>query len=390
MKKLISCASYYGSGSSAITDLIGEYEGVKSLTEYEFRFIHDIDGIMDLEYHLVINPNRHNSGHALKRFWKFSEFNSGTWFDKRYERFFDGHYKRITKEYIESLTDLKYPGYWYVDLYEKGKCFYYRKSIEGKIAKILLLNRFYNKMPGEFTYCSLPSEEKFINLTQKYIEDLLRVANKENADYLMMDQLTPSSNINRCLRYFKNDICTFIVDRDPRDIFVANKMIWKENIVPSDVDKFCKWFLFTRGCANGQELDSQKVMKIQFENMFDEIKGVKTKMESFDTLFLSSTTKQKSKNTTETMSYVVNVIDGISGKEQKQWLCTAMIKLFERAGKKEKLRVRAAVKELDIDETNENIIYGILTSFYHNGVFYSENIKERVQKEIEKLDIEVE
>lgn len=68
MKRLISCASYYGSGSSAIIDLIGEYKHVKSLTNYEFRFIQDIDGLMDLEYHLVQNPNRHNSGHALKRF----------------------------------------------------------------------------------------------------------------------------------------------------------------------------------------------------------------------------------------------------------------------------------------------------------------------------------
>ena len=43
MKRLISCASYYGSGSSAIIDLIGEYKHVKSLTNYEFRFIQDID-----------------------------------------------------------------------------------------------------------------------------------------------------------------------------------------------------------------------------------------------------------------------------------------------------------------------------------------------------------
>lgn len=51
MKKVISCSSYNGTGSSAITDLISEYNGVKSLTEYEFRFIQDTDGVMDLEYH---------------------------------------------------------------------------------------------------------------------------------------------------------------------------------------------------------------------------------------------------------------------------------------------------------------------------------------------------
>ena len=40
------------------------------MTNYEFRFVQDPDGISDLEYNLVENHNRHNSGHALKRFKK--------------------------------------------------------------------------------------------------------------------------------------------------------------------------------------------------------------------------------------------------------------------------------------------------------------------------------
>ena len=66
--RIISCASYYGSGSSAITDLISEYDNVFSFTDEEFRFTHDPDGISDLEYNLVQNFNRHNSGRALKRY----------------------------------------------------------------------------------------------------------------------------------------------------------------------------------------------------------------------------------------------------------------------------------------------------------------------------------
>ena len=59
--KIITCASYYGSGSSALTDLVAEYENVKDLTNYEFRFLYDIDGVSDLEYHLVENHDRHNA-----------------------------------------------------------------------------------------------------------------------------------------------------------------------------------------------------------------------------------------------------------------------------------------------------------------------------------------
>ena len=48
--KVISCASYHGTGSSAITDFLGEFDNVCSMTNYEFRFVQDPDGISDLEY----------------------------------------------------------------------------------------------------------------------------------------------------------------------------------------------------------------------------------------------------------------------------------------------------------------------------------------------------
>lgn len=280
MKKLVSCASYYGSGSSAVTDLIGEYKGVKSFTDYEFRFIHDIDGLMDLEYHLVMNPNRHNSGHALKRFWRLAQFNAGNRIDKRYTAFLGESYLKLTKEYVEALIDLEFPGFWFMDLYERGSLYYYYKSIEGKLASILHLKN-YNKMPGEMTYCCHPSEEKFLDLTRKYIAGIIRAANTEDADFLMMDQLIPSSNVNRCLRYFDDNIRTIIVDRDPRDIFVINKLVWKTTIVPSNPVDFCKWFGFTHGCGKDQPLDEKKVMKIQFEDIIYRYKETVAEIEHF-------------------------------------------------------------------------------------------------------------
>ena len=81
--RIISCASYYGSGSSAITDLISEYEDVFSLTNEEFRFVQDPNGISDLEYNLVENFNRHNSGWALKQYKKKVDFYPGNFLTHR-------------------------------------------------------------------------------------------------------------------------------------------------------------------------------------------------------------------------------------------------------------------------------------------------------------------
>ena len=281
MKKLISCASYYGCGSSAITDLVSEYSGVKSLTEYEFRFIQDTDGIMDLEYHLVKAPNRHNSGHALKRFWNLSQFNSGTWFDKRYERFFGGEYIKLTKQYVDALTRVTFKGYWFMDLYELGKTRYYIKSIETKILRLFHLEKKISVMPNEVTLCPYIDDDKFLYLTRKYISDLINVLCPNKYEILVMDQLTPSSNINNCLRYFDDNFRTVVVDRDPRDIYASNMMVWNEGVIPTNAKDFCEWFDFTRSCAKNQEYDHTKVLKIKFEDLIYKYDDMLLLLENF-------------------------------------------------------------------------------------------------------------
>lgn len=264
--KIITCASFYGSGSSAITDLISEYESVCSMTEYEFRFLQDPDGISDLEYHLVENHNRHNSGHALKRFKRLSKFNAGIFFDKRYEKFFKGHYRRYTQEYIENLTDFTFNGHWFYDLYDKGTFYYYMKQIENKILRKLTNGRRHI-LENEITYCSYPSEGQFLLYTKEYLRKLFSVVNKKNSEYLMIDQLVPSTNIRRYLRYF-DDLFVVVVDRDPRDIFTLEKYYWKTGVIPTeDVDKFCDWFLYTRAGSERGEIKSNQILYIQFEDL---------------------------------------------------------------------------------------------------------------------------
>lgn len=271
MTKVISCASYYGTGSSAITDFFTEFNDVYSLTNYEFRFLQDPDGISDLEFNLVENHNRHNSGHALKRFKRLVDFNAGTFFNKRYEPFFNNKYKEISYEYIDELTDFTFKGYWFYDFYDKGKFFYYRKLLPGKIMRKLnplkSENSFVNALPNEITYCSNPGEEKFLECTRRYLNKLLVEANKDNSKYIMVDQMIPPSNVSRYTRYF-DDIKVFVVERDPRDIYILAKYIWKSRVVPTDsVELFCKWYLYTRIHRKTEIYNSNTTKLVQFEDL---------------------------------------------------------------------------------------------------------------------------
>lgn len=269
--KIVTCASYYGTGSSAIVDYVSEYSNVFSCTNMELRFIEDPDGIAELEYNLVDNFNRHNSGHSLKRYRRLVDFYSGNLLGKKLSSIFGNYWKKRSYQYIEELTDFSFPGWWMYDLYDKGPNYYFRKRILNKLLSITFWrnrpDRVLNTMKGEMTLCSHPTEEEFVAKTQNYIHDLLISVLPEDRDTIVVDQLLAPTNISKHLKYFKDDIKVIIVDRDPRDIYILEKYVWKSGMIPSDVVLFCKWFMYTRSHRDSDNLQTPNIRFIQFEDM---------------------------------------------------------------------------------------------------------------------------
>lgn len=269
--RIITCASYYGSGSSAVTDYVSEFAPVCSLTSEEFRFLQDPDGVSDLEFHLVEHFNRHNSGHALKRYQRLVALYAGNRIMRRYERFFHGQWRTLSEQYIRELTDFSFEGWWQYDLIDGGKWYYFRKRIINKLLHVTFWrNRpemAYSNMKGVMTLCSHPSEEKFLACTRAYIDALMTAANPEGKPFVMVDQIVPPNDTARFTRYF-HDIKIVVVDRDPRDIYLLAKYRWKDGIVPTaDVETYCKWFRYVREHRKTEVYDPAHVLFIRFEDM---------------------------------------------------------------------------------------------------------------------------
>lgn len=292
--RFISCASYYGSGSSAITDFVSEFDSIYSFTDEEFRFLQDPDGVASLEWNIVHNFDRHNSGHALKRYKKLVDLYSGNMFGKRYEAFFRGNWKKYSYKYINELTDFTFHGWWNWDLYDKGTFYFIQKRLLNKILKMTIWRmkpeRTLNTMKKEITYCCHPTEEKFLAVTKKYIDNLFSsVCN--GADTVMVDQIVPPTNLTYYLRYF-NDIKVAVVDRDPRDIFVLEKYIWKDGIIPTNVETYCKWFKYTREHRKTDNLNTESIQYIQFEDLIYHYKKTEQKLTEWLNLKAEDHTKR--------------------------------------------------------------------------------------------------
>ena len=58
MRKIIISTGYMGSGSSAITDLVSEFEDVNNKhRDFEYIFLHCPNGVFDLEDKLLVGNN---------------------------------------------------------------------------------------------------------------------------------------------------------------------------------------------------------------------------------------------------------------------------------------------------------------------------------------------
>jgi len=261
--KKISCVGYHGTGSGAVEDFLREFNNI-AMAKYgvESRFLQDPDGISDLEYNLVENPHRLNSGFALKRFLLFAKAE-----ERSYRHIFGKRWMEWAREYVEALSEFSYTGYWHGDIriVSPFRLFVYkaRKAINMVMPKKFKKNKYYNYFKNIETYYVDLSEEQFLDITQKYCEELCELLNKENKEYVILDQVVSPTNVQRYSRYVK-DLKVIVVDRDPRDVYLNDVVKNKNFVLPKELDKFCKVFRMSR--QNVAE-DGDNVLRVNFEDM---------------------------------------------------------------------------------------------------------------------------
>ena len=66
---IIGSCGYGATGSSVLTDLLREFDDVQVYDEFEFVLAYMVDGLEDLEYHLMKQYAKNCSGdYAIERF----------------------------------------------------------------------------------------------------------------------------------------------------------------------------------------------------------------------------------------------------------------------------------------------------------------------------------
>lgn len=226
---VIGACGYGGTGSSAIIDYLAEFEGVQVMNRSEIQYAFKVDGLQDLEYHLVKRFSRQMSGdQAIKRFLNAAKYANTPIVKKPIKS--KEEYFRITNEYINSLVQATWKGIDNADfetkhIFRNFVILIFKKIIIPKYET--LTGDLYNFWPMRTMYLSIEPDD-FYEKTRKYTHQILKAAGADFNKKIVLDQPFEGNDPTQSFPFY-DDPRAIVIDRDPRDLYLASSYQWKKD-----------------------------------------------------------------------------------------------------------------------------------------------------------------
>lgn len=265
---IIGACGYGATGSSIITDLLREFDDVQVFDDFEFSFTYRVDGVEDLEYHLMKQYAKSISGDAaIKRFLYAARYIKTPFIHKPTD---DKKYMQIINKYVDSITQTKFRGMESIDIISGNVL---KNTINLGMKKIIL-PRFIEKRRGRASfgwpnrdiYVSV-EPENFYDASKEYIQDILKAMGADLKKPIVLDQPFEGNAPWNSFKFY-DDPKAIIVDRDPRDLYLEAKhtLIAEGRFIPhQDVNSFCEYYRRIR--TNRPTEDTDQILLLRFEEL---------------------------------------------------------------------------------------------------------------------------
>ena len=279
---VIGVCGYGFTGSGAVVDLLKEYNEPQVFDNAEIQEAFKVDGLQDLEYHLVKQYSRHISGDAaIKRFLEARGFYKTPVVKKTVA---PGDYYKISSEFVDKLIQAEWYG---VDNYDYNT----KRPLYNFIVLVLkktwfplyekVSGRSYNHWPARKMYLSI-RPDKFYEESINYTNSLMRAMGADLSKDIVLDQLFEANAPWNSFPFFSNPKA-IVVDRDPRDVFIlarhGKRASAETRFMPrEDVKAFVKYYKRLR-IEKG--ISHDHVIYIQFEDLIYDYDFTVNRIEEF-------------------------------------------------------------------------------------------------------------
>ncbi len=235
MKKInIAVTGYYATGSSALIDLLKEYDSVSIASpvdgDYEHMAFYTQGAFYDLAS-ILLSPFRsvYGSDMAINEFIdaaKRLNDNDFGWYGS-YQKYYGDQYMNSVYKFIDSISykkDRKSAAHAIKVVYS------FIKAIKQLAAKIIYkrpitsLGRKYI-YDDKLCYFSMPTKDEFCLAAKEYTNSYIEMCRKDNSvnifDHLIWPQQCETIN-----EFMPDNLKIIVLDRDPRDVYLLNKYYW--------------------------------------------------------------------------------------------------------------------------------------------------------------------
>ena len=274
-KNYIIVAGFFGSGSSAVVDLLREFAGFYECRA-EIRIIKDPYGIKQMEQVLTNDWDVITSSAAITDFLDLCKRCGRSGGGKNifaraglnYSKTINKDFMGITNKYIDTLTSYKYRGDYYHYKFRKSYFRYVTDRMRWAIEHISKGKLKTANRKTELCYYAKPSSELFMSATQNYFDELFNpfFASGEY-NHIILDQAISPNDAVLVERYF-GSAKMIIIDRDPRDMFADDL----ENVMSISPEKasieYAKLFVDKQKAMRERiPQNHPNVLNIRFEDL---------------------------------------------------------------------------------------------------------------------------
>lgn len=237
--QIIGTCGFCGTGSSAVSDYLTEFDENQVLDRFEFSIPYLPDGLADLEYHLMKHATRDDSSSiAIPRFRRFMKFH-GKSFIKKYGVKEDD-FNRIVEDFINEIVQVRfhsvrrsYPLLHPSSFYSYFGWHIMREKVFPRLKKLEIdAAKYWPCQEVEVSVCP----DNFLIASKKFVFQLLRLMGADFKRNLVLDQPFSGNDPVSSFHLFDNPKA-IVVDRDPRDNYLFTKFVLNKrhvNHMPAD------------------------------------------------------------------------------------------------------------------------------------------------------------
>lgn len=278
-KTNVAVTGYFGTGSSAVVDLLKEYKNVRVVPygdkSYEHNLFYHHGGLYDVCALLTRGNTLYTSDKVINNFInemkRLNDYNY-VWFGS-YNTLFEDNFMRLVFDFVDEIAEKREDKTTNHIIRTRFSVIKLMAQVFMRITKKRKFSNYgvkyvYDKEP---VYCALPTEEELYAAAKRFTQGYFELFNgTDNNEVKIFDHIIWPGQIDAYKECFNDNFKIIIVDRDPRDLYILDRYIWSGNKYrqskahfPDDANQFSKeWASTLVSCFK-----NENAMRVHFEDL---------------------------------------------------------------------------------------------------------------------------